>query len=105
MEKYKAIGQIVKSYAGRDKGRFFVVLKSEEHFALIADGKVRKVDSPKRKKWIHLKPTKTIVRLPQSVTNKELRHILWPYNYGGKCSDSLFCEEHSKVITPDEKEV
>lgn len=80
MEKYKAEGQIVKSYAGRDKGRFFVVLKTEDKFALIADGKVRKVDNPKRKKWMHLKATKANVQIPEGVTNKDLRRLLSSYN-------------------------
>lgn len=80
MEIHKAKGQIVKSYAGRDKGRFFVVLSTDDKFALIADGKVRKIEAPKKKKWMHLKPTKTIVQIPEGVTNRQLRKILLPFN-------------------------
>jgi len=86
MEKYKAKGQIVKSFAGRDAGRFFIVLETDEKFALIADGKTRKVQSPKRKKWMHLKPTKTFVSIPDGVTNKQIKHILCEFS-AEKCEN------------------
>ena len=41
---------IVKSTAGRDKGKYFFVLAEEEEFLLLADGKTRKLERPKRKK-------------------------------------------------------
>ncbi len=47
-------GDIVLSLAGRDAGRNFFVLAVEEGYALVADGKLRRVDSPKRKKLKHL---------------------------------------------------
>ena len=40
---------IVKSTAGRDKGKYFFVLAEEGEFLLLADGKTRKLESPKRK--------------------------------------------------------
>ena len=44
-------GNIVLSKAGRDKGNYFVVLKTvDENFVYIADGDLRKVDNPKLKK-------------------------------------------------------
>ena len=47
-------GCVVLSTAGRDKGLYFVVLDVEDNYALIVDGKLRRVDSPKRKKIKHL---------------------------------------------------
>ena len=47
-------GDIVLSKAGRDAGRYFIVLKCEENFAYISDGDLRKTDTPKRKKFRHL---------------------------------------------------
>ena len=50
-----AIGQVVKSKAGRDKGRYFVVLAQDGlDYVRIADGVLRHVDAPKRKKVKHL---------------------------------------------------
>ena len=44
---------IVKSTAGRDKGKYFFVLAEEEEFLLLAAGKTRKLERPKRKKRKH----------------------------------------------------
>jgi len=50
-----AIGQVVKSTAGRDKGRYFVVMARDGmDYVRIADGVLRHVDTPKRKKVKHL---------------------------------------------------
>lgn len=50
-----AIGQVVKSKAGRDKGRVFLVLEIiDEHHVYIVDGDLRKLDRPKKKKVKHL---------------------------------------------------
>ncbi len=55
-EKFNA-GDIVKSMAGHDKDKFFVVLSSDGIFAHIANGKLRKADKPKIKKLKHLENT------------------------------------------------
>ena len=50
-------GRVVFSTQGRDAGRCFVVLDvPEEGFVLLADGLTRKLDHPKRKKLMHLRP-------------------------------------------------
>ncbi|WP_207652916.1 KOW domain-containing RNA-binding protein [Anaeromicrobium sediminis] len=50
-----SVGQIVKSKAGRDKDRNFIVIKKVDcQYVLIADGDLRKVDNLKRKKVRHL---------------------------------------------------
>ncbi|MDR2654976.1 MAG: KOW domain-containing RNA-binding protein [Oscillospiraceae bacterium] len=69
-------GSIVKSSAGRDKDRFFVVLGLEGNFAMIADGDLRRVDKPKRKKLMHLKPTRSRLDLPEAPGNSLLREEL-----------------------------
>lgn len=49
------IGQIVKSKAGRDKDRNFIIVDIiDEQYVLIADGDLRKIDNPKKKKIKHL---------------------------------------------------
>lgn len=50
-----APGQIVYSKAGRDKKRYYVVVGIPwDEYVLIADGDLRKVEKPKRKKIKHL---------------------------------------------------
>lgn len=56
------IGQIVKSKAGRDKGRIFIVCSVvDEQNVLVCDGDLRKLDSPKKKKIKHLMIYNTVL--------------------------------------------
>lgn len=68
-------GQIVRAKAGRDKGGYFVVFILDDAFAYICDGKSRKVEKLKKKKYIHLEPTKTIVE-KELKTNREVKKVL-----------------------------
>ncbi len=81
------IGQVVKSKAGRDKDRIFLVLNIvDDHHVLIIDGDLRKLDSPKLKKIKHLVVYKAIVpELKYKIDNKKrlnnafIRKILEPF--------------------------
>ncbi|HCS12043.1 MAG TPA: hypothetical protein DIV40_11370, partial [Clostridiales bacterium] len=56
------IGQIVKSKAGRDKGRIFLICRVvDEEFVLVCDGSLRKLNNPKKKKVKHLMIYKTVL--------------------------------------------
>ena len=56
MEVYP--GQMVFSKAGRDKGKAFIVVKNaDEKYLYIADGDLRRMDNPKKKKIKHLEIT------------------------------------------------
>ena len=57
-----AVGQVVRSKAGRDAGRFMVIMAAEEGFVYLADGRVRKADKPKRKKIKHIAKTNFIIK-------------------------------------------
>jgi ribosomal protein L14E/L6E/L27E len=50
------LGTIVYSVAGRDKGRFFVVVEIvNDKYIRIADGELRRIDKPKLKQIKHVK--------------------------------------------------
>jgi len=50
------LGTIVYSVAGRDKGKFFVVVEVvDDKFIKIADGELRRIDKPKLKQLKHVK--------------------------------------------------
>ena len=77
------ISDIVRSTAGRDKGKLFFVLQVEEQYALLVDGKLRKLENPKRKKQIHFRLESQCalrvaekLRNGEKVTNSELRRTL-----------------------------
>ena len=57
-----SIGQIVKSRAGRDKGGVFLVYEIvDNEYVLLVDGKLRKIDNPKKKKQKHLTVYNTVL--------------------------------------------
>lgn len=62
-------GSIVKSKAGRDNGRWFVVLGVEGDCAFLTDGDLRKVDKPKKKKIKHIQKTNSTSELIQKKVN------------------------------------
>ena len=48
-------GTVVLSRAGRDKGRYFVVVgRVDAEYVLLSDGWLRKLQSPKKKKIKHI---------------------------------------------------
>lgn len=74
------VGDIVESAAGHDAGERFAVLKTDGEFVLLADGRRRKAEKPKRKKVRHCRFTGVsaceIAEKDGQVTNKELRALL-----------------------------
>ncbi|NLK67953.1 MAG: RNA-binding protein [Clostridiaceae bacterium] len=55
------IGRFVYSRAGRDKGRLFIVVRIiDENFVAVADGDLRTIERPKKKRIKHLKYTDVV---------------------------------------------
>jgi ribosomal protein L14E/L6E/L27E len=85
--KVPQLGQIVKILRGRDSGDFAVIVGLvDQRSVLIADGRTRKFDHPKKKNLLHLElqnETSDIVvnSLMETgrVTNGKLRHALAKY--------------------------
>lgn len=82
------LGQVVKSKAGRDKGRIFLVLSiiDDQHLSVV-DGDLRKLDNPKKKKIKHLIVYNTLLpeikfKLDNNVklNNAYIRKLLEPFN-------------------------
>ena len=75
--------EIVLSLAGHDQGKLFCVIGAEEDFVLLADGKGRKLDAPKKKRRKHVRGVGTsahpaIVRLQrgEGVSDRAIRQAL-----------------------------
>ena len=78
-----AKSDVVRSAAGRDKGKLFFVLETEGEFLLLADGRRRRVERPKRKKRRHVEsvaapttPAAGKIRGGEQISNCELRRTL-----------------------------
>ena len=80
---------IVESIAGRDAGKLFIVIDiMDDNHLLLADGKNRRIESPKKKKIKHLKeccpPLASIEeRISDgTLSNSALRKALKEYSAG-----------------------
>lgn len=70
------VGTVVKSVAGRDQGRYYMVTKLEGQAVYIADGKLRRLSRPKRKNQKHLQLTNHAITPTPQLTDKQLRKAL-----------------------------
>ena len=74
---------LVVSKAGRDQGQLFYVIDTDDQFVYLADGKGRRLESPKRKKRRHVRKLPLYasrvaekIRNGEKVLNSELRKEL-----------------------------
>lgn len=82
------IGQVVKSKAGRDKGRVFLICDIiDDDYVFIVDGDLRRLDSPKKKKIKHLTIYNEVLPELQyrkennfNINNAYIRKLLEPFN-------------------------
>lgn len=77
-------GTVVVSAAGHDKGGVFAVIGfTDGKNALIADGKIRKLEKPKKKKLKHLEPLGILEQENPTQTNRQLKMALKEFNARG----------------------
>ena len=77
------ISDVVQSTAGRDQGQWFYVIEADPIYLMLANGKDRTLEKPKRKKRKHVKKvlrseTRVAekIRSGDKVLNSELRRDL-----------------------------
>jgi len=77
------VGSVVRSRAGRDAGREFLVVGIlDQEYVLLADGDLRKAERPKKKKVKHLSATGRKIRQAEeaaqsgSLSNAQIRSWL-----------------------------
>lgn len=76
-------GQIVRSKAGRDRSRVFIVLEIlDAKHVLVADGQYRQIEHPKKKRTKHLQPYHRVLpdfermKNSQDFNNAQVRRLL-----------------------------
>ena len=89
------VGQVVFSKCGRDKGMVFVVVAADGEYVFLADGKLRPLNKPKKKKAKHTQPTRIFVGYeiaatkPGGVKDADIRKWLLPFfKYSPKVNDN-----------------
>lgn len=85
-----ARSDIVKASAGRDRGKLFFVVDVEGEYLLLADGKTRRLERPKRKKRKHVIfqarfdcRTAEKIRNGEKLANSDLRKTLAQFGGDG----------------------
>ncbi|MDR0197229.1 MAG: KOW domain-containing RNA-binding protein [Oscillospiraceae bacterium] len=89
---------LVKSVAGHDKGSWYAAVKREAGFVYIADGRRRKVASPKKKNIKHVEITRKTIRV-DALTDKALRKALWGYNFADAGEEEADGEPNGGGVT------
>ncbi len=91
-------GQIVRSKAGRDKGKVFIVWEVlDGKHVLIVDGELRKLQKPKKKRVLHLQKFNKYINMDferendLGVRNAKIRNELEPYKIkeGSECHPKM----------------
>lgn len=77
-------GTVVLSKAGHDRDGIFAVIGfADGNHALIADGKQRLIEKPKKKKLKHLEPIGKLEQTNPTQTNRQLKKALKAFNVRG----------------------
>ena len=69
-------GCVVLATAGKEKGRAMAVVGSDNRFVLLADGRKRPIERPKRKNPRHIKSADFRLDISTLSSNRELRRAL-----------------------------
>lgn len=75
-------GSVVRSAAGRDKGRFLAVVGICGKYVSVCDGKERPAERPKRKNIRHIEDTGERLEKAELNSNRALRRALRRFNNG-----------------------
>ncbi|MBC7958767.1 MAG: KOW domain-containing RNA-binding protein [Vallitaleaceae bacterium] len=85
MEKLQC-GQIIKSKAGRDQGKVFIIIEMDDEYVYLVDGNLRRLENPKKKKQKHVQPTHIIIETiknkiekAEKLTNADIRKEMIVY--------------------------
>ncbi len=77
------VGMIVRAVAGKEQNQFWMIVRTDEKYIYLADGKHRTLQNPKRKNPKHVRITQTIWN-PDDLTDKMLRQKLRLFKEGNK---------------------
>ncbi|PKM94987.1 MAG: RNA-binding protein [Firmicutes bacterium HGW-Firmicutes-1] len=88
MDKFQ-YGQIIKSKAGRDQDKIFVIIDIQDEYVYLVDGHFRRIENPKKKKLKHIQPMNIVIETikhkienEEKLTNADIRRELIVYQKG-----------------------
>ena len=77
MERVKA-GMFARSKAGHDKGKLYIIMKTEGEYAYLTDGRIRPLEKPKKKKIRHIQPEYRIFceQEPEKMSDDDIKRAI-----------------------------
>lgn len=82
------IGDLAKSKAGHDKERVYVIINEDNEYVYLADGAIRTLDNPKRKKKKHIQIIHNKINKTQMTRNEEIKRTIRMYKEEDKNVES-----------------
>ena len=70
------VGDVVKSTAGKDRGSYFCVVELKDSYCFLRDGKVHKLEHPKRKSFKHVQKSPFKLQSEALQVNKHLKKAI-----------------------------
>jgi len=70
------IGDVIVSKAGKDKDSYFCVVDLKDSYCFLRDGKIHKLEKPKRKKIKHVRKSPYRVQSEALQANKHLKKAI-----------------------------
>lgn len=78
MDRYET-GMLARSQAGHDTGKVYVIVEVDDTYVYLADGRIRTMDSLKKKKKKHVQLIKKQYDL-MDITDVKIKRILKEWN-------------------------
>ena len=79
-------GMFATSKAGHDKGKLYIIVKEDDEYVYLTDGRLKPVDSPKKKKKKHIQIIKKIdtnigltIEEKKQFSNEEVKRAIKEY--------------------------
>ena len=91
MDRFEA-GMLAWSRAGHDSGTLYVIMRTDEEYVYLTDGRLKPVDKPKKKKK---KPVQVMRTIPQElagmpekeIKNEDIRRVIRRFaNVESRCN-------------------
>ncbi|WP_461809654.1 KOW domain-containing RNA-binding protein [Faecalimonas sp.] len=79
MERFE-VGMLAKSKAGHDKENVYVLIDMDNSYVYLADGRIRTLEKPKKKKYKHVQIIREINKDIPVTDNVAIKRILKLYN-------------------------
>lgn len=82
MERFE-VGMLAKALAGHDFGKLYVIVGVDDDYVYLADGKIRTMEKPKKKKKKHVQLIKETqqtvidkIRNNEKIQNEDIKRII-----------------------------